>query len=265
MVDLLARAKERLTKAVRSRPFARPRRSLGLPRRAIMARFCERTIQAIQWVVVAVYAFLVIVPAFLPPPQRAAHIWTNLAVRPVRLLGHLVAIRAPEHGLVGRLWCGLLCPEGSLSELASQHGRGRSIPHWVKWKGWPFVAFVARRLTASSSAYTISKPVLLHPRGLQRLRPWPWAIPSAGGNGSGAAICAPSMACSEFSWSSLPSTSGAMDKDMDRAPKPPASARLNSARRWFACGPCRKPPTAHVRAMQRLSRTRPPRCAVLCG
>jgi polyferredoxin len=44
--------------------------------------------------------------------------------------------------LVGRVWCGVFCPEGALTEFASQHGLGRPIPRWMRWSGWPFTAFV---------------------------------------------------------------------------------------------------------------------------
>lgn len=43
--------------------------------------------------------------------------------------------------LLGRLWCGAVCPEGALTALASRHGRGRAIPRWMRWPGWPFASF----------------------------------------------------------------------------------------------------------------------------
>ena len=44
--------------------------------------------------------------------------------------------------LFGRVWCGVFCPEGALTEFASHHGLGRPIPRWMRWSGWPFTAFV---------------------------------------------------------------------------------------------------------------------------
>ncbi|MEO6927875.1 MAG: 4Fe-4S binding protein, partial [Casimicrobiaceae bacterium] len=43
--------------------------------------------------------------------------------------------------IVGRTWCGVFCPEGTLTEAASKYGLHRAVPRWMKWGGWPFVAF----------------------------------------------------------------------------------------------------------------------------
>ncbi|WP_099824661.1 4Fe-4S binding protein [Oceaniglobus indicus] len=100
-------------------------------------------VMALQWGVVVVYAVLLIGPAILPLPPAGAHVWDNLTLLaqflfwgvwwPGVLLSMLV---------FGRLWCGLFCPEGALSEFAARHGRGRATPRWIRWKGWPFTAFV---------------------------------------------------------------------------------------------------------------------------
>ena len=37
-------------------------------------------IRGIQWVVVAVYAFLILVPAVMPLPDDTAHLWSNLTL-----------------------------------------------------------------------------------------------------------------------------------------------------------------------------------------
>ncbi len=112
---------------------------------------------------VCAYFFLLAVPAFLPLPQGAAHIWTNLTLFsqfvfwglwwPFVLLSMV---------LVGRLWCGLLCPEGSLSERVSEHGRGGAMPKWLQWKGWPFLAFVLTTIYGQmTSVYQYPGPALI--------------------------------------------------------------------------------------------------------
>lgn len=100
-------------------------------------------IVAVQWLVVLVYATLVVVPAFLPLPPESAHIWDNL-----RLFAQFCFWGLWWPGVMiatvslGRVWCGLLCPEGFISEWASRYGRGKALPGWLKWPGWPFVAFI---------------------------------------------------------------------------------------------------------------------------
>lgn len=120
-------------------------------------------IQNVQWGVVGVYLLLVAVPAFLPLPGRLSHVWSNLTLFaqfcfwgiwwPLVLLSMI---------LVGRAWCGLMCPEGNLTEAVSRHGRGLAIPHWLKWKGWPFLAFSCTTIYGQMiSIYQYPKPVLL--------------------------------------------------------------------------------------------------------
>lgn len=100
-------------------------------------------VRRLQWLVVLVYAVLLIVPTFLPLPDNASHVWNSFTVVaefafwgiwwPFVLLSMI---------LFGRLWCGVLCPEGTLTEWASKHGRGLGVPRWMRWGGWPFTAFV---------------------------------------------------------------------------------------------------------------------------
>src|SRR5690606_36810687 len=95
-----------------------------------------------QWANVAVYVSLLVVPAMLPLPDRTASIFNNLTVFAQFAFWGIwwpfVLVSMP---LLGRAWCGWFCPEGMLSERASGHGRGRAIPKWMRWGGWPFVAF----------------------------------------------------------------------------------------------------------------------------
>ncbi len=119
------------------------------PRRTVLAnvglwlRDHQNAIRSLQWSIIAVYAVLLITPTLLPLPGRLDHIWNNLTIFAQFVFwgiwwpGVLLSII-----LFGRLWCGILCPEGSLSERASRHGLGRATPRWMLWRGWPFTAFV---------------------------------------------------------------------------------------------------------------------------
>ena len=63
--------------------------------------------------------------------------------------------------LVGRAWCGVLCPEGALSEFASRWSRGYAVPRWITWPGWPFLAFAGTTVYGQmTSVYGYPKPVL---------------------------------------------------------------------------------------------------------
>jgi polyferredoxin len=136
----------------------------GLARRAgdWLARH-QGAVRGVQWWVVGGYLVLVAVPAFLPLPDRAAHIWSNLTLFaqfvfwgiwwPFVLLSMV---------LVGRAWCGLICPEGTLTEFASRYGQGRALPRWLTWGGWPFVAFACVTIYGQMvSVYQYPKPVLV--------------------------------------------------------------------------------------------------------
>ena len=113
-----------------------------LARLGTALRTHARLLRAVQWLVVGAYLLLVVVPAFLPLPPDEARAFDHLAVLaqwafwglwwPLVLLSMLVA---------GRAWCGLFCPEGTLTEAASRFGFAKPVPRWMRWGGWPFVAF----------------------------------------------------------------------------------------------------------------------------
>lgn len=103
----------------------------------------QKVIRVIQWTMVALYAFLLLAPLFLPPPGEGARLFNNL-----RLLVQFLfwGVGWPlimlSMMLVGRVWCGIFCPDGTLTEAISRRGRKGSIPRWIRWSGWPCTMLV---------------------------------------------------------------------------------------------------------------------------
>ena len=121
------------------------------------------TIQAIQWVVVIFYLLLLIWPAVMPLPTTYAHFYENLVLFAQFLFwGIWWPFVMVATMLLGRVWCGVFCPEGALTEWASRHGRGGAIPRWMRWGGWPFTAFVLTTVYGQLvSVYEYPKATLL--------------------------------------------------------------------------------------------------------
>lgn len=103
----------------------------------------KAAIQAIQWIAVLFYLVLVAWPAFLPLPPQHVRLWENLTLfAQFAFWGVWWPFVILSMMAMGRVWCGVFCPEGALTEFASRHGLGRATPKWLKWSGWPFVGFI---------------------------------------------------------------------------------------------------------------------------
>jgi polyferredoxin len=123
----------------------------------------QSSIRTVQWTVVLVYAVLLIVPVFLPLPDNTAYLWNDFTrFAQFTFWGVWWPLVLLSTALVGRIWCGILCPEGAISEFASAHGRGRAIPRWMTWRGWPTIAFACTTLYGQMvSVYQYPRPALL--------------------------------------------------------------------------------------------------------
>lgn len=123
----------------------------------------QKWIRRIQWAIILVYVVLIVVPVFLPLPDDSATLLHHLTVfAGFAFWGIWWPFVIVSIVLFGRLWCGVLCPEGALTEIANQYGRKKAIPRWMRWGGWPFVAFGLTTLYGQmTSVYQYPKPVLL--------------------------------------------------------------------------------------------------------
>ena len=90
------------------------------------------------------------------------HLGQRRPLLPISVLGDLVAVRTSEHGSRRPGMVRAFLPRGALTEFASRHGRGRAIPRWIKWSGWPFVAFVSTTIYGQMvSVYQYAGPALV--------------------------------------------------------------------------------------------------------
>lgn len=134
-----------------------------LPRLGAAMQCHRALIQGIQWTVVAFYLVLLIVPALRPLPPDEARIVNDLTrLAQFVFWGVWWPFVMLSMMLVGRVWCGVFCPEGALTELASRKGIGHAIPRWMRWSGWPFVAFALTTVFGQLvSVYEYPKAALL--------------------------------------------------------------------------------------------------------
>jgi hypothetical protein len=86
---------------------------------------------------------LIIGPVFLPHPPPDATAFENFTeLSRFIVWGLWFPLVFVSVILFGRFWCGLLCPQGALSEYASRLGLNRPVPGWLHWGGVPILSFV---------------------------------------------------------------------------------------------------------------------------
>ena len=123
----------------------------------------QRGVRRTQWIMILIYAALLVAPTLAPLPTRHSRIWNDVVIfAQFAFWGVWWPFVLVSMALVGRAWCGIFCPEGALTEIVSAYGLGRATPHWIKWKGWPFVAFSCTTLYGQMvSVYQYPKPVVI--------------------------------------------------------------------------------------------------------
>lgn len=99
-------------------------------------------VRTVQWAFVAVYLSLLLLPVLLPLTPVDPAVGRQIGQAAEILFwgiwwpGVILSVM-----LVGQFWCGVLCPDGTLTEFASRHGRGGKIPAWLRRSGWPVLGF----------------------------------------------------------------------------------------------------------------------------
>lgn len=212
----------------------------------------QRAVRGLQWAVILVYLLLLIVPVLAPLPGSAAHIWNDAVLLaqfvfwgiwwPAVLISIL---------LFGRSWCGLMCPEGALSEFASRHGRGRAVPRWMRWPFWPFVAFALVTVYGQMvSVYQYPDPALVVLGGSTAAavavgyrygrghRVWcRYLCPVTGVFGLLAKLAPVHFACNLAAWETQPPPVAGIGRVAICPPLVPLKG-LDSASRCHMCGRC---------------------------
>ncbi|MDR2112980.1 MAG: 4Fe-4S binding protein [Candidatus Accumulibacter sp.] len=99
-------------------------------------------IRKLQWGIVAVYLFLLVTPACLPEADARAGVFASLARFTEALFwGVWWPSVILSMLILGQFWCGLLCPDGTITEFASRHGRGLKVPGWLRKPALPLLLF----------------------------------------------------------------------------------------------------------------------------
>lgn len=111
-------------------------------------------IAVIQWLMIFIYFSLLFVPVWITTPK------IELTAR-LLFWGIGWPLIVLSMMLFGRFWCGIFCPDGTLTEFISRYGKKRSIPRWIRWKGWPCTVLVGTTLYGQMTGFHEHFPATL--------------------------------------------------------------------------------------------------------
>ncbi|WP_096701919.1 4Fe-4S binding protein [Magnetospirillum sp. 15-1] len=94
----------------------------------------QDVVRRLQWSMALVYFALLLGPVLAPASGlgRVAEavfwgVWWPAVILSVMVFG--------------QFWCGVLCPDGTVTECASRHGHGAKPTEALRWGWWPLLAF----------------------------------------------------------------------------------------------------------------------------
>lgn len=134
-------------------------KTTGVTRFGMALKHHPSVIVLIQWATIILYIALLLTPLIAPSPETG---------RLSRLVfwGIGWPLIFTSVILFGRFWCGLFCPDGTLTELISRYGKKRSIPRWIRWKGLPCTVLVIATLYGQTANFHQHLPTTLFLLGI---------------------------------------------------------------------------------------------------
>lgn len=122
----------------------------------------QDVVRCIQWALVLIYLILLLIPAILAQQEHAGAFARLGRFAEAMFWGLWWPGVILSTMLVGQFWCGLLCPDGTLNEFASRHGKGLKMPPWLRRPVLPLAAFFILTLySQQTDAHRQSRGTLL--------------------------------------------------------------------------------------------------------
>ncbi|MGC4000732.1 MAG: 4Fe-4S binding protein [Anaeromyxobacter sp.] len=100
-------------------------------------------VRRVQWGMVAIYLALIVIPVMLPASQGDALPLSDfVSLSRFLIWGLWWPFVVLSLVVFGRIWCGLLCPEGTIVRWLAPKGGNRPVPKWMRFGGVPLLSFL---------------------------------------------------------------------------------------------------------------------------